>query len=155
MKTTTARKVVEPDPRTTCPVCGDTEKTSDYNVDVGMCSKCLWFLDPTRGGVDHGNFMVRVSAPHDGPTAGVRFAEIRPRGFWSGIIEVHENINHVYNDKIKTVEKNWDVRVSWGSGGTDGTQDSIRAAENFTRAMDYAVMLARLWKMQRQQGKEV
>lgn len=67
---------------------------------------------------------------------------------------MHEDIHHSYNAETKEVEKSWNVRVSWGSGGTDGTVDEIRAAENFGRAMDHAVMLAKIWRMERQDKKE-
>ena len=143
------KKVEEP--RVTCPVCGDTEKESSYEKDHGMCSRCWWFLSPESGGKDHGLFMIRIRTKDDD---GRRMAEIRPRGFWSGTIEVHEDIQHSYNHETSEAEKKWNVRVTWGCGGTDGTIDEIQTAENFTRAMDHAVMLAKIWKMERQEGKE-
>ncbi len=143
------KKVEEP--RVTCPVCGDAEKTSSYNAENGMCSRCWDYLAPVNGGKDHGLFMIRIKTKDD---AGRRYAEIRPRGFWSGTIEVHEDIQHTYIGETHTVEKSWNVRVTWGCGGTDGTVEDIQAAENFTRAMDHAVMLAKIWKMERQEGKE-
>jgi len=151
MKSTTIRKIQKADePKVTCPVCGATEKEKDYKPEIGMCSRCWWYLAPEAGGTDHGLFMLRIQIRDD--QDGRRMAEIRPRGFWSGTIEVSEDIQHSYNPETKEVEKNWNVRVSWGSGGTDGTVDDIRAAENFTRAMDHAVMLAKIWKMERKEG---
>lgn len=149
MRSTAMKKVEEP--RVTCPVCGDTEKESSYEKDHGMCSRCWWFLAPEAGGTDHGLFMIRIRTKND---EGRRMAEIRPRGFWSGTIEVHEDIQHTYNHETREAERNWNMRVTWGCGGTDGTVDDIRAAENFTRAMDHAVMLAKIWKMERQERKE-
>ena len=140
------------EPRVPCPVCGDTEKESSYEKVNGMCSRCWDYLAPEAGGTDHGLFMIRIRTKND---EGRRMAEIRPRGFWSGTIEVHEDIQHTYNGETKTVEKSWDFRVTWGCGGTDGTVDAIRTAENFARAMDHAVMLAKIWKMERKEGKEV
>jgi ribosomal protein L37E len=151
MRTATMKKKNE-EPRVTCPVCGDTEKESSYEKDHGMCSRCWWFLAPEAGGRDHGLFMIRVRVKEE--ESGRRMAEIRPRGFWSGTIEVHEDIQHTYNHETQAAEKNWNMRVTWGCGGTDGTVDDIQAAENFTRAMDHAVMLAKIWKMERQEGKE-
>ena len=142
----------EDEPRVTCPVCGDTEKESSYEKANGMCSRCWRFLAPEAGGTDHGLFMIQIRVKEE--QTGRRMAEIRPRGFWSGTIEVHEDTSHTYNGETKTVEKNWEVRISWGCGGTDGTVDEIRQAENFARAMDHAVMLAKIWKMERQEGKE-
>jgi hypothetical protein len=141
----------EDEPRVTCSVCGDTEKESSYEKDHGMCSRCWWFLAPEAGGVDHGLFMIRVRTKDD---HGRRMAEIRPRGFWSGTIEVHEDIQHSYNGETKMVDKSWDFRVTWGCGGMNGTLDAIQTAENFVRAMDHAVMLAKTWKMERQERKE-
>jgi len=143
---TTGRTRKEDEPKVTCPVCGATEKEKDYKPEIGMCSRCWWYLAPEAGGTDHGLFMIRIRTKDDD---GRRMAEIRPRGFWSAMIEVHEDIQHPYNAETKEVEKNWNVRVSWGSGGADGTLDDLRAAENFTRAMDHAVMLAKIWKMER------
>jgi ribosomal protein L37E len=151
MRTATMKKRNE-EPRITCPVCGDTEKESSYEKDHGMCSRCWWFLSPEAGGKDHGLFMIRVRVKEE--ESGRRMAEIRPRGFWSGTIEVHEDIQHTYNGETKMVDKSWDFRVTWGCGGTDGTLDAIRTAENFVRAMDHAVMLAKIWKMERQERKE-
>jgi hypothetical protein len=148
------RKAEIEEPKVTCPVCGDTEKEKDYKPEIGMCSRCWDYLSPEAGGTDHGQFMVRIRIRDD--QDGKRMAEIRPRGFWSGTIEASEDIHHSYNAETKEVEKNWHVRISWGSGGTDGTHDEIRPgqfnsyAENFTRAMDHAVMLAKIWKMERQ-----
>ncbi len=140
------------EPKVTCPVCGDTEKESAYDVARGMCSRCWDYLAPENGGKDHGLFMVRTRIRDD--RDGRREAQIRPRGFWSGTIEVFESIDHSYNPETKQIEKTWKVRVSWGTGGTDGTVDDIRAAENFTRAMDHAVMLAKIWRMDRHEEKE-
>ncbi|MBE0568411.1 MAG: hypothetical protein IH577_01885 [Deltaproteobacteria bacterium] len=143
------------EPRVTCPVCGDTEKASS-NEGNGMCSRCWDYLSPVAGGTDHGVFMVRVRTSDDGR----RSAEIRPRGFWSGTIEVRERIDHSYIPETKEIQKDWKVDVSWGSGGTDGTHDEIvpgqfqSYAENFANAMYHAVNLAKLWKMERQEKKE-
>jgi len=145
------RMTMAEEPKVTCPVCGATEKEKDYNAENGMCSRCWWYLAPEAGGVDHGLFMIKVQTYDDG----LRYAEIRPRGFWSGTIEVRERIDRSYDSETKMRVESWEVRVSWGAGGTDGTLDEIRTAENFTRSMDHAVMLAKIWKMQRNEGKEV
>jgi hypothetical protein len=150
MKNASATRRPE-EPKVTCPVCGDTEKEKDYKPDIGMCSRCRDYLSPERGGKDHGLFMIRVR-PID--NSGRRDAEIRPRGFWSGTIEVREQLRHSYNADTKEIEKSWEVEISWGSGGTDGTLDKVQAAENFTRAMDHAVMIAKTWRTERQDKKE-
>jgi hypothetical protein len=144
------------EPRVTCPVCGDTEKASSYNAQKQMCSRCWDYLSPEAGGTDHGVFMMRVRTSDDGR----RSVEIRPRGFWSGTIEVRERIDHTYLSDTKEIQKSWKVEVSWGSGGTDGTHDEIvpgqfqSYAENFANAMDHAVNTAKLWRMERQEKKE-
>ena len=149
MKTTTIGKTRrEEEPRVTCPVCGATEKEKDYQPEAGMCSRCWQYLSPEAGGEDHGLFMIRTETRDD--QNGRRLAFIRPRGYWSETIEVRERLRPSYNPDTKEYEKSWTVEVSWGSGGTDGTVDEIRAAENFARAMDHAVMLAKTWKMERQ-----
>lgn len=146
MKSTTIGKIRrEEEPKVTCPVCGATEKEKDYIPENGMCSRCWWYLAPEADGVDHGLFMIKVQTYNDG----LRYAELRPRGFWSGTIEVRERIDHSYDSETKMRVESWGVRVSWGAGGTDGTLDEIRTAENFTRSMDHAVMLSKIWKMQR------
>ena len=141
------RMTMAEEPKVPCPVCKAEEKASRFMPGIEMCSTCWQYLAPDIGGTDYGLFMVKVQRHQYDDN--VRFAEIRPRGFWSGIIDVREGINLSYNLETKKTEKEWTVRVSWGSGGTDGTVDDIRAAENFTRAMDHAVMLAKIWKMER------
>ena len=93
----------------------------------------LWapHLPPEAGGTDYGLFMIQIRVKEE--QTGRRMAEIRPRGFWSGTIEVHEDTSHTYNGETKTVEKNWEVRISWGCGGTDGTVDEIRQALDLLR----------------------
>jgi hypothetical protein len=148
----TPRKQKPEEPKVTCPVCGDTEKEKDYKPEIGMCSRCRDYLSPKRGGMDYGLFMLRTETWDD--QNGRRIASIRPRGFWSGTIEVREQLRHAYNPDTKEIEKSWEVEISWGSGGTDGTLDQVQAAENFIRAMDHAVMLAKTWRTERQEKKE-
>ena len=154
----TRKKAMDQEPRVTCPVCGDTEKASSYNAKNGMCSRCWEYLSPEAGGTDHGVFMVRIRTRDE--RNGRRMAEIRPRGFWSAQIEVNERVDHSYDPETKDINKTWKVEVSWGCGGTDGTRDEIvpgqfqSYAENFANAMDHAVMLAKIWKMERQERKE-
>ena len=138
----------EDEPKVACPVCQAETKASEL-TDAPMCSYCATYL--TNGGTDHGNFMVRVRTVDD---TGRRMAEIRPRGFWSDAIEIRERLDHRYNVDTKEIDLSWEVEISWGSGGNDGTRSSIEASENFTRAMDHAVMLAKSWRMERQENKE-
>ena len=134
----------EDEPKVTCPVCQAEEKASRFMPGIEMCTTCWQCLAPDVGGTDHGLFMVRTETRDNG----LRRAFLRPRGFWSDAIEVGETEDYFASyEAKKTVIKQ---SVSWSTGGTDGTVDEIRAAENFARAMDHAVMLAKTWKMERQ-----
>lgn len=144
-----ARKAQKPEePKDACPVCQAETKESEMIPEAmagaRMCYRCAHYLSPEKGGKDHGLFMVREETRDKG----LRRAFLRPRGFWSDAIEVHETEDYFASyEAKKTVLKQ---TVNWSTGGTDGTVDEIRAAENFARAMDHAVMLAKIWKMERQ-----
>ena len=140
----------EDEPKVTCPVCQAEEKASRFMPGIEMCTTCWQCLAPDVGGTDHGAFMVRIETRDDG----LRRAFVRPRGFWSDAVEVHETEDYWASHKAgKKVIKH---KVRWATGGCDGTHDEIRVghfdsyAENFARAMDHAVMLAKIWKMERQ-----
>ncbi len=94
----------------TCPVCGDTEKEKEYKPEIGMCSRCWQYLSPEAGGKDHGLFMIRTEARDD--QNGRRLAFIRPRGFWSEVVEVRERVQSNFNPNTKEYEKRWTVEVS-------------------------------------------
>ena len=141
------RMTMAEEPKVPCPVCKAEEKASRFMPGIEMCSTCWQYLAPEVGGKDHELFMLRIRIRDE--QDGRRMAEIRPRGFWSGTIEVNERTDLSYDAETKTAVKTWTVRISWGSGGTDGTLDEIQTVENFTRAMDHAVMLAKIWKMER------
>jgi hypothetical protein len=70
--------------------------------------------------------------------------QIRPRGFWSDIVEVNERVTFWGNPA-----GTWTVKVSWGSGGEDGTLDELRTAGNFAIAVNHAVQVATYWKCER------
>ena len=155
MTNATSRKVRKPEePKVACPVCRAETKESEMIPEAmagaRMCYRCAHYLAPEKGGTDHGAFMVRIETRDDG----LRRAFIRPRGFWSDAVEVHETEDYwASHEAGKKVIKH---EVRWGTGGCDGTHDEIRVghfdsyAENFARAMDHAVMLAKIWKMERQ-----
>lgn len=134
-------------PKVPCPVCKAEERESEYKPELGMCWKCYSFLAPERGGKDHGLFMVVTE--EEAGTGNIRLARIRPRGFWSDVVEVRERRN--FWDAKPGEPAKYDMDVRWSTGGTDGTVDSIRAAENFARALDHAIMLAKIWKTERQE----
>ena len=142
------RMAMAKEPKVTCPVCQAKTKESEMireaTVGARICFRCAQYLDPAKDGTDHGLFMVRIETRDNG----LRRAFLRPRGFWSDAIEVGEteDIWASHETGKKVVKQT----ISWGSGGTDGTVDEIRAAENFARAMDHAVMLAKIWKTEHQ-----
>lgn len=136
------------EPKVTCPVCQagtkESEMVPEATAGTRICYRCAQYLDPEKDGKDYGLFMVRTETRENG----LRRAFLRPRGFWSDAIEVNETEDYFASyEAKKTVLKQ---SVSWSTGGTDGTVDEIRAAENFARAMDHAVMLAKTWKTERQ-----
>ena len=135
-------------PKVTCPVCQAETKESkmipEAMAGARMCYRCAHYLAPEKGGTDHGLFMDQIEVRDKG----LRRSTIRPRGFWSDAIEVNEREDYFASYEAKKMIVKQDV--SWSTGGTDGTVDEIRAAENFARAMDHAVMLAKTWKMERQ-----
>ena len=146
MKTTTIGKTrKEKEPTTDCPVCKAETKVSELEGKT-MCFHCATYLE--HGGTDHGLFMIRIETRDKG----LRRAFLRPRGFWSDAVEVHETEDYWKTHETGKLAIKSEVR--WSCGGTDGTVDEIRTAENFARAMDHAVMLAKIWKMERQEGKE-
>src|SRR3990170_1001756 len=117
MKTTTIGKTRrEEEPRVTCPVCGATEKEKDYKPEARMCYRCAHYLAPEKGGIDHGAFMIRIETRDDG----LRRAFIRPRGFWSDTVEVHE------------------------------TEDYWASHKAGKKVIKHEVMIAKAWKMERQ-----
>ncbi len=139
------------EPKVPCPVCQAETKASEL-ADAPMCSYCATYL--TNGGTDHGNFMVRIETRDNGQ----RRAFLRPRGFWSDAVEVHETEDYFASHAAGKAVIKYEVR--WGCGGTDGTHAQIRLgqfdsyAENFARAVDHAVMLAKSWQIEREERKE-
>ena len=80
----------EDEQKVTCPVCQaetkETEMIPEAMAGARMCYRCAHYLAPEKGGIDHGAFMIRIETRDDG----LRRAFIRPRGFWSDTVEVHE-----------------------------------------------------------------
>jgi len=151
MKTMAARKVQEP--AVNCPVCKAEVKVSSMYDDIGgrrMCGYCASYLAPERGGTDFGFFMMRITQRED--EARERRAEYRPRGYWSDAIEVTEQRRPEWTEG--ETKFRWDVDVRWGSGGHDGSLSDIEAAEMFQNALAHAILIAKTWKMERQEGKE-
>lgn len=138
------------EPMVACPVCQAETRASEL-VDAPMCSYCATYL--TNGGTDHGTFMVRIETRDNG----LRRAFLRPRGFWSDAVEVHETED--YFASLETGKQVIKHEVRWGCGGTDETHAQIRVgqfnsyAENFARAIDHAVMLAKSWQIEREERK--
>ena len=150
MKTMAARKAQEE--KVTCPVCKAEVKVSSMYDDIGgrrMCGHCSGYLAPERGGSDFGFFMTRIEKRDS--VDGERRAFYRPRGYWSDAIEVTERKQPEWG---ATMSFRWEVDVRWGSGGHDGSIDDLEAAEMFQNALAHAILIAKTWKMERQEGKE-
>ena len=64
------------------------------------------------------------------------YVEIKPQGFWSSVVKVYSS-RDILNDKENP------ATVRWGAGGTDGSVDELEAAQNFAKALEYAVQFAR------------
>lgn len=126
--------------KTRCPVCGSMEIVEEGK---DMCIRCFWYLSPNIKGIDYGNFMTKEHVFSDE----CRMMEIRPRGFWSDAIKIHEDINifrkNDWEEKIS-------IHLNWSSGGTDGTLDDIKCALNFADALKHAIVIAETWKNERE-----
>jgi hypothetical protein len=129
-------------PMVVCPKCGAEEKEAEFKPERGMCWKCWSYLAPEVGGKDDGTVMERVRVGFEG----CRRMVIRPRGFWGDMVEVHESISRWSGKEV------WEVKVTWSSGGSDGTLDELRTAGNFAIAVNHAVHVATTWKCERIEG---
>ena len=120
-----------------------------------MCSRCWEYLAPEAW--RNGPRSLHGADSGRGRQEWKAYARRSGRADFGRVqIEVNEDVSTTLDSETKDINKTWKVEVSWGCGGTDGTRDEIvpgQSAENFANAIDHAVMLAKIWKMERTRRK--